>query len=70
MLCYTCARATVLSLMDRNIKAEQTFTTTGFQNWKKAIEKCESHEKSANHRHAVNQMQSISTLHCCTAEFA
>ena len=53
VVCYTCAKATSMSLTELSTKSQQTFITTGFVDWKKAIEKFDDHEKSAHHKHAV-----------------
>ena len=34
----------------RNAKADSAFISTGFSNWKKAVEKFRDHEQSASHR--------------------
>ena len=36
------------------VKSEPAFITSGFRNWKKAIEKFKAHESSHTHRHAVS----------------
>ena len=36
------------------VKSEPAFITSGFKNWKKAIEKFKAHESSHTHRHAVS----------------
>lgn len=43
--------------MDLCTKTQHTFVTTGFVDWKRAIEKFEDHEKCATHRHAMMQIQ-------------
>jgi len=53
--CVLCAMSTSMSLTELSTKSQQTFITTGFVDWKKAIEKFDDHEKSAHHKHAVLQ---------------
>jgi len=45
----------LLSLTTKNEDALQP----GFKNWKQALEKFNEHQKSARHRHAVQQLQHI-----------
>jgi len=56
-LCYTCTKASSLSLLPLNTKSEETYITKGFSNWRRALEKFGDHEKSACHRHAIVQLQ-------------
>jgi excinuclease UvrABC ATPase subunit len=58
-LCYPCAKADMQKLTTTNTKSEQAFISTGFSNWKKAIERFSQHEQSSCHRHAVSQLQQI-----------
>ena len=51
VFCYYCIKAS--SLNGRNIRADQTFVTSGFSNWKKAIEKFNDHKHSVAHKNAA-----------------
>ena len=53
VLCFSCAKATALSLTGLSCKIQQTFITKGFSDWKKAMDKFADHEKCSSHRHAV-----------------
>ena len=57
VLCFSCAKATALSLTGLSCKIQQTFITKGFSDWKKAMDKFADHEKCSSHRHAVMQLQ-------------
>lgn len=52
VFCTTCMKAQTKTLVSLNVKSEEAFTTEGFSNWKKAIERFQQHEKSAFHREA------------------
>ena len=49
VLCFTCTKAERSDLADMARCADHTFTSKGFCNWKKAIEKFRSHEKTPAH---------------------
>ena len=51
VFCYYCVKGS--SLSGRNIRADQAFVTTGFSNWKKAIERFKDHKHSVVHKNAV-----------------
>jgi len=51
ILCFKCLKALELGLIP-SAYHEATFTSTGFLNWKKAIEKFDNHQKSDLHRHS------------------
>jgi hypothetical protein len=61
LLCYSCARATALSLLTLNTKSQNTFISSGFSNWKKALQKFAEHEKSGCHKHAVAQLLQVAS---------
>jgi hypothetical protein len=42
-----------LGLLTFSKNSDNAFTSTGFQNWKKAKEKCFTHEKTRTHTEAV-----------------
>ncbi|XP_038063046.1 nascent polypeptide-associated complex subunit alpha, muscle-specific form-like, partial [Patiria miniata] len=50
ILCHTCAVAAKQDLLKMAKYKEQTFISVGFKNWKKAIEKFQSHQKSDAHK--------------------
>ena len=50
VLCYTCADASLHKLNQQAHCSEETFVSTGFRNWKKAIQKFRAHEQSFAHR--------------------
>lgn len=54
VLCYTCVSAKQNQLIDLSRFHDQAFLSTGFKNWKKAVEKFTSHEKSQTHKLAVS----------------
>ncbi|XP_071847676.1 zinc finger MYM-type protein 1-like [Apostichopus japonicus] len=56
VLCFTCVDATLQNLTGMAKYQEDTFISTGFKNWKKAIEKCQKHEKSDAHRISISNL--------------
>ena len=58
VLCFHCHVAEKRNL-PTSMNKDQTFTTTGFSNWKKAIERFNKHENSASHRQAVDAVEKI-----------
>ena len=50
VLCHTCAIASSKGLIDLAKKYDDAFISKGFKNWKKAIEKCNAHNRSATHK--------------------
>jgi hypothetical protein len=57
VVCFTCCKASSLGLLKLETKAEPAFITSGFFNWKKAIDKFTDHQKSMCHRQAVFLLQ-------------
>ena len=57
VLCHTCVRASHQRLSDFARCAENVFLNSGFSNWKKAIQKFRSHEKSAAHKLSVENLK-------------
>jgi hypothetical protein len=53
VFCLCCRYATLLSISKMGEKA---FTETGFQNWKKALQKFKSHEGSHAHREPLSKL--------------
>ena len=52
VICFQCSSAIKRGLM-KTERCEPTFTTIGFRNWKKALEKFSVHQASVLHRQAV-----------------
>ena len=50
VLCHVCLTAKSRKLSDLAKYSEDTFTSKGFSNWKKALEKFRAHEKCVAHR--------------------
>lgn len=59
VICFTCAKATELGLLTNASKTDKAFITTGYSNWKKALEKFADHQNSGTHHLAVNQMRQL-----------
>lgn len=57
VLCFYCAKAHNMSLLSLYANADDTFVSTGFTNWNKAISKFQAHEKTACHSFAVMQIK-------------
>ena len=57
--CFYCKYATNHGLLTFSKKAENTFSTGGFNNWRKALKKFASHEASDAHREAVMKWKII-----------
>jgi len=58
ILCFYCSRAPV----SPDSHPEPAFITKGFRNWRKAIEKFDTHQVSDFHRSAVNQGQANTSV--------
>lgn len=54
VLCFYCKKIYQDKLTPFAVKSEPAFITSGFKNWKRAIEKFKAHENSHTHRHAVS----------------
>lgn len=57
VVCFVCAKASSLGLLKLETKAEPTFISTGFYNWKKALDKFTEHQTSMCHKQAVFLLQ-------------
>ena len=53
VLCTVCCKASAESLLHAQTRTETAFLEVGFRNWKKAVEKFNSHERSDCHKHAA-----------------
>ncbi len=56
VLCFYCSQAEALKLNDLATKREPAFTTEGFRNWKKALEKFAEHAKCKSHIFSCDQL--------------
>lgn len=56
ILCFTCLKAKERGLTNSSKCQDPAFTSVGFKNWKKALEKFSQHELSDSHRFAVSQI--------------
>ncbi|KAJ1135890.1 hypothetical protein NDU88_002319 [Pleurodeles waltl] len=56
VLCFHCAKAKLLKLTELSKNAEEAFCSTGYTNWKKAIERFKKHQSSYAHSYALNQL--------------
>ena len=54
ILCHICATAKQDNLLDLAKRANDSFLSKGFKNWKKGIEKFDAHERSNTHRLALS----------------
>lgn len=61
VFCKTCKEANSKSLLSFSSKKEDAFTSVGFCNWKKALEKFRVHEKSQTHKEGLTKLASLST---------
>ena len=59
VLCFTCAKAEKLKMVDLANKRDPCFIISGFRNWKKALESFQSHERSQCHAFSHMQLQRI-----------
>ena len=59
VLCFHCHVAEKRHLL-LTLSKDDAFTTIGFSNWKKAIERFNKHEKVISHRQAVELVEKIS----------
>lgn len=61
VLCSTCREIFLTMGLPFSSKKETVFIETGFNNWKKGVEKFKLHEKSACHQEAVMKMHAVKT---------
>ena len=54
VLCHICGTAIQDNLLDFAKRANDSFLSKGFKNWKKGIEKFDAHERSNTHRFALS----------------
>jgi len=59
VLCFTCAKAEKLNMIDLATKRDAAFISNGFRNWKKALETFQSHQSSQCHNFSYMQLQRI-----------
>jgi len=56
ILCFYCATAETLGLTELTRYREDAFTSRGFANWKKALQRFREHARSTSHRFAVERV--------------
>lgn len=61
IFCFICRSAQSLGLITFSRHQKSTFTYDGFNNWKKAMQRFDEHEKSAMHREAVMKIAARSS---------
>lgn len=54
--CYACRKANKKGLFNFSKYGDEAFTTWGFNNWKKSLEKFRKHEASEAHKEAVMKL--------------
>jgi hypothetical protein len=59
VICFHCSMAASKNLLGLASRSEDTFISSGFKNWRKAVEKFQAHEKSSTHAHAIHQLKQI-----------
>ena len=59
--CFYCRLAEQRGILLFSTKAEPTFTITGFNNWRRALEKFKNHSASNAHAEAVMKWQMLQT---------
>ena len=65
VLCHICATAKQDNLLDLAKRANDSFLSKGFKNWKKGIEKFDAHKRSNTHRPALsNNLQKKKRRQC------
>ena len=58
VFCYYCRTMTSQGKLTLSKKCDEAFSSRGYDNWKKAIEKFKEHEKSQGHREACMKYRS------------
>ena len=56
VVCFYCEKAQRLALFELFKNREDTFITTGFRNWKKALQRFQEHAQSRSHQFAVERV--------------
>jgi hypothetical protein len=56
VLCFFCEKAERLGLFQLSRNREDAFITTGFRNWKKALQRFQEHAQSRSHQFAVERV--------------
>ena len=59
--CFSCQTATNKGLITMSTKADDAVSSTGFDNWKKALEKFRLHEQSDAHKEAITECKMLQT---------
>ena len=60
IFCHVCCSAKQKGLVSIPSRPHIPFVEGGYTNWKKALERFTSHEKSSTHREAVSKINSLS----------
>lgn len=58
VFCQTCKEAEAKGLLQLTTKKEDAFTTVGFSNWKKGLDKFRTHENTSVHKEGVLKLSS------------
>lgn len=56
VVCFYCEKAEHLGLFELSRNREDAFTTVGFRNWKKALQRFQEHAQSRSHQFAVERV--------------
>ncbi|XP_039279145.1 zinc finger MYM-type protein 1-like [Nilaparvata lugens] len=59
VFCQTCKEAEAKGLLQLTTKKEDAFTTVGFSNWKKGLDKFRTHENTSVHKEGVLKLSSL-----------
>ena len=70
VLCFYCAKAKKLKLLDGLLMQEPTFQSVGFSNWKRTREKLEKHDHSECHSEAVRRLRDLDSTSIAVKVFA
>lgn len=67
VFCFSCCRALKLGLFPPSLKTEPAFIDQGFNNWKKAHERFNSHQKSQQHLTAAVKLSESKSSNIATS---
>ena len=59
VFCLYCKYATTHNMLTFSKRAEPTFSINGFNNWRKALHKFDTHQTSLSHREAILKWEAI-----------
>ena len=57
--CFYCKYATTHNMLTFSKRAEPTFSINGFNNWRKALQKFDTHQTSSSHREAILKWEAV-----------